>query len=109
MPRASSAALKRTVSPVAKPAPNKAAGSGKLGALPEWNLADLYPGLDSPEIKRDLAKIDADCLVFERAYKGKLAALAAGPDAGRVLVAAVKKYEVTDDLLGRLMSYASLL
>jgi oligoendopeptidase F len=109
MPQASSAAVKRTAKPVTKPAPTKAGGSGKLGALPEWNLADLYPGLDSPEIKRDLAKVDVDCLDFERAYKGKLADLAAGPDAGRALVAAVKKYESTDDLLGRLMSYASLL
>jgi oligoendopeptidase F len=25
-----------------------------LGVLPEWNLADLYPAMDAPEIKRDL-------------------------------------------------------
>ena len=23
-------------------------GSGGLGALPEWNLGDLYPAMDSP-------------------------------------------------------------
>ena len=26
-----------------------------LGALPEWNLADLYAGLDDPAVRRDLA------------------------------------------------------
>ena len=34
----------------AKPEPK-----GKLGALPEWNLADLYSGPDAPELKADLA------------------------------------------------------
>ncbi|HET9273808.1 MAG TPA: hypothetical protein VFO09_06035, partial [Methyloceanibacter sp.] len=26
----------------------------KLGGLPEWNLADLYPAPDSPKLKTDL-------------------------------------------------------
>ena len=26
----------------------------KLGALPEWDLKDLYAGLDSPKLKQDL-------------------------------------------------------
>ena len=26
----------------------------KTGKLPEWNLADLYAGIDAPEIARDL-------------------------------------------------------
>ena len=26
-----------------------------LGVLPEWNLDDLYAGLDDPALKRDLA------------------------------------------------------
>ena len=52
-----------------------------LGKLPEWNLADLYAGIDDPAVKRDLDRADADCVAFEEAYKGKLAALADG--AGR--------------------------
>ena len=44
-----------------------------LGKLPEWNLNDLYSGLDDPAIKRDLDRADADCIAFEEAYKGKLA------------------------------------
>src|ERR1700761_1820688 len=84
------------------------AGSA-LGTLPEWNLADLYAGLDDPAIKRDLDQIDADCLAFEEAFKGKLAALAQSPDGGSVLAEAVQRYEAIDDLMGRLGSYAGLL
>jgi len=80
----------------------------KLDALPEWNLNDLYPGLDSPEIKRDLEHADSDCVAFEKEFKGKLAQLAAGDGAGRALADAIRRYEAIDDRLGRLMSYASL-
>jgi oligoendopeptidase F len=80
-----------------------------LGALPEWNLSDLYSGLDDPAIKRDLDRADADCAAFEVAYKGKLAEMAASPQAGTALAATVKSYEAIDDLMGRLGSYAGLL
>src|SRR5512136_138038 len=82
--------------------------TSKLGVLPEWNLNDLYPGLDSPEIKRDLEQADSECATFERDFKGRLAAIAAGEGAGRALVEAVKRYEAIDDRLGRVVSYASL-
>src|ERR1700710_1156667 len=54
-----------------KPSPAKPAS--KTGKLPEWNLADLYSGIDAPEVARDLAKMDADCVAFETDFKGKLA------------------------------------
>ena len=76
--------------------------------MPEWNLNDLYPGLDSPEIKHDLELADDECLAFEQAFTGRRAELAAGDDANAGL-AAVKRYEALDDTLGRVMSYASLL
>jgi oligoendopeptidase F len=76
--------------------------------LPEWNLADLYAGLDDPAVKRDLDRADADSIAFEEAYKGKLAEMAEAADAGPELAAAVKRYEALDDLLGRLGSYAGL-
>ena len=79
-----------------------------LGALPEWNLGDLYSGLDDPAIKRDLDRADAECVAFEEAYKGKLAEMAGGPGAGAALAAAVRRYETIDDLMGRLGSYAGL-
>jgi oligoendopeptidase F len=77
-------------------------------ALPEWNLADLYPGLDAPEVKRDLDRVDADSVAFEETYKGRLADLAAAPGAGAALAAAIRRYEAIDDLAGRLISYATL-
>ncbi|MGE0521517.1 MAG: M3 family oligoendopeptidase [Variibacter sp.] len=79
-----------------------------LGALPEWNLADLYPGIDSPEVKRDLERANTECSAFEAAFKGKLAAIAAAPKGGGALADVVKRCEAIDDLLGRLMSFASL-
>ena len=82
--------------------------ASKLGALPEWDLSDLYPGLDSPELKWDLENAEARCVAFEADFKGKIAGLAAGPAAGEALAGAVKRYEALDDTLGRVMSYASL-
>src|SRR6186997_655141 len=80
-----------------------------LGKLPEWNLADLYPSHDSPQVQRDLERADADCVAFEETYKGKLAGLAGDADAGPKLAEAVKRYEAIEDVLGRLISYAGLL
>ena len=79
----------------------------KLGDLPEWNLRDLYPALDSPEVQRDLDLADSECAAFEQDFKGRLAALAAGE--GGALAKAVARYEAIDDRLGRLLSYASLM
>ena len=81
---------------------------GRLGALPEWNLADLYAGLDDPAIKRDLDRADADCAAFEEAYKGKLAGLAGALQGGAALAEVVRRYEAIDDLMGRIGSYAGL-
>ncbi len=80
----------------------------KTGKLPEWNLGDLYAGIDAPEIARDLEKMDSECVAFETDYKGKLADKTAGEDGGEWLAEAVKRYEAIDDLAGRLGSYASL-
>ena len=75
-----------------------------LGALPEWNLADLYPGMESPALVADLARAQTDSVAFETAYKGKLEALAR--DGG--LVEAILAYEALDELLGRIISFAGL-
>jgi oligoendopeptidase F len=89
----------------AQTAPQSAA---KTGILPEWNLADLYSGIDAPEVARDLQKMDADCVAFETDYRGKLAEHAATEDGGKWLAEAVRRYEAIDDLAGRLGSYAGL-
>jgi oligoendopeptidase F len=85
-----------------------AKASNKAGKLPEWNLADLYAGIDAPEVARDLQQMDADCVAFETDYKGKLAEHAAREDGGTWLAEAVKRYEAIDDLAGRLASFAGL-
>src|SRR5207248_9817867 len=60
-----------------KPATKPSGKAGPaLGRLPTWNLADLYPAIDAPQVKRDLDRADAECAAFEEAYKGKLGALA---------------------------------
>lgn len=80
----------------------------KTGKLPEWNLSDLYSGIDAPGVSSDLQKMDADCVAFETDYKGKLAEHVAKDDGGQWLAEAVKRYEAIDDLAGRLGSYAGL-
>ena len=86
-----------------------AGAKAALGALPEWNLNDLYSGLGDPAIKADLDRVDAECVAFETAYKGKLGDLARSAEAGAALAEPVRRYEAIDDLIGRLGSYAGLL
>jgi oligoendopeptidase F len=93
----------------AKSAVKRAVRSSSRPHLPEWNLDDLYRGLDDPAIKRDLDRTDAECAAFEEAYKSKLAGFAAAPDGGATLAAAVRRYEAIDDLMGRLSSFAGLI
>src|SRR4051812_5379738 len=109
MPSRSSALRKSSAQrkPAARKSP-KASSAPKLDKLPEWNLADLYSGIDAPEVARDLDRMDAECVAFERDFKGKLAEHAAREDGGAWLATAVKRYEAIDDLAGRLGSYAGL-
>ncbi|MBS7541159.1 M3 family oligoendopeptidase [Ancylobacter lacus] len=79
-----------------------------LGALPQWDLSDLYPGLDSPELAADLARAGAECAAFEADTKGRLGEVVAAPGAGAAMAAILKRYEGLEDLLGRLYSYAGL-
>jgi len=82
------------------------AGSGAgrdLGALPEWDLSDLYPAADSPALAADVARIETDCRTFAERYEGKLAELG-----GAGLAGAIAEYEAIDKTLGRIMSFAGL-
>src|SRR5580704_10905192 len=81
----------------------------RTGKLPEWNLADLYSGIDAPEVTRDLARMDVECVAFETDYKGRLAEQTATEGGGKWLAEAVRRYEAIDDLAGRLGSYAGLI
>ena len=103
----SSSALRKSTAP-RRPAVKTSAAKTRVGKLPEWNLADLYSGIDAPEVMRDLQKMDADCVAFETDFKGKLAEQTAGEGSGKWLAEAVRRYEAIDDLAGRLGSYAGL-
>ena len=80
-----------------------AGGRREFGSVPEWDLRDLYPGRDSPELARDLERAAKDADAFAAAYRGKLPGLT-----GAELGAAVAAYERLQETLERIMSYASL-
>ena len=80
-----------------------------LGPLPQWKLEDLYESPESPRFQSDLLRAGDDAKAFAGNYRGKLEGLASGPDGGERLFEAVRAYEALQDLMGRLMSYASLL
>src|SRR6201995_2686210 len=98
--------------PIAKKVEKKtsktSAPKSRTAKLPEWNLANLYSGIDAPEIARDMEKMDADCVAFETDYKGKLATGTANEDGGKWLAEAVRRCEAIDERAGRLGSYAGL-
>jgi oligoendopeptidase F len=104
----SASALRKPAKKSAAKNPAKKPTATKTGKLPEWNLADLYSGIDAPEVTRDLEKMDAECVAFETDYKGKLAAQISSEHGGKWLAGAVRRYEAIDDLAGRLGSYAGL-
>ena len=70
-------------------------------ALPAWDLSDLYPSPDSPEVEADFKRAEAMAVAFETKYAGKLP--------GDDLAAAIAEYERIEEILGRLGSYAGLL
>ncbi|MEC7488167.1 MAG: M3 family oligoendopeptidase [Pseudomonadota bacterium] len=74
-----------------------------LGPLPEWDLGDLYADPGSTDLDKDLTTAEADAKAFARSYKGRLADLD-GASLGVVIAA----YELLQDLIGRVMSYAQL-
>ena len=78
-------------------------GGEPFGNLPEWNLTDLYPSEDSPELASDMEWLETACAEFANDYEGKLAGLDADG-----LLAAVQRYEQIDVIAGRIMSFAGL-
>jgi len=89
--------------------PAAAGGKPKLGNLPEWNLADLYNGPDTPELKADLASSESAADAMQSRYAAKLAKLLDGGKGGAEIAQAVREYEALNDVMGRIVSYASLL
>jgi len=95
----------RKSSTMARTGAVRATKTSKLGAMPEWDLSDLYKAPDAPEIQRDLKVAAKEAARIKSAYQGRLAELA--KDGGK-LVVAIKDYEKLSDLAGKLGSYAGL-
>jgi oligoendopeptidase F len=74
-----------------------------LGTLPDWDLTDLYPAPDAPQIARDLDWLDAECAAFAADYQGRLATLSADG-----MLRAIERHERIEQVAGRVMSYAGL-
>jgi oligoendopeptidase F len=72
--------------------------------LPEWDLSDLYPAMNSPKLQDDKKALEKALKEFAARYKGKL--LTAAPD---TLAEALHAYETFQDRLGRIMSFADLI
>ena len=79
-----------------------------LGALPEWRLSDLYSGIDAQQFAADMQSATALAKQFADDYRGKLEGLASGVDGADALAQAVRRYESIQDLVGRVMAFASL-
>ena len=76
---------------------------GDMGDLPDWDLSDLYPGPDAPELKRDSDWLEEACASFASDYEGRLAELDATG-----LLDCVLRYEKIDMIAGRIMSFIGL-
>ncbi|MEX0853255.1 MAG: M3 family oligoendopeptidase, partial [Bauldia sp.] len=85
-----------------------AAASEALGELPEWNLGDLYAGMDAPGLQADLVRAASESAAFETRYKGKIVEFAERVDGGNQLADAVIAFEQLEELLGRIVSFAGL-
>jgi len=85
----------------------QSSASADLGQLPVWDLSDLYPAVDAPEVAADLKESLERSKTFETSYKGRLEELAKNNVAA--LVTAIRAYEDLEDLMGRLISFAGLI
>ena len=74
-----------------------------LGDLPQWDLDDLYPGIESDALEKDLADAEIRASDFADRHSGCLPEID-----GDALAAAIADYEQIDEILSRVVSYASL-
>lgn len=72
-----------------------------LANLPRWDLTDFYKNTQDPTIQRDLNTTKDKVSKFVENYAGKLTS-------GQSILSAIKDYEVIEDLMAKLMSYAFL-
>jgi len=75
-------------------------------ALPQWQLEDLYPSMDSKAYRDDLATSKHESAEFQKSYAGQLEQMAKSDPVK--LGEAVAAYEAIEERMGRIMSYAAL-
>ena len=73
------------------------------GALPGWDLSDLYPAPDSDEVQGDLTRAEAEAEALHHTFAGRVARLDDG-----TLGDLIARYEAVREILERLTSYAYL-
>ncbi|WP_460274897.1 M3 family oligoendopeptidase [Celeribacter sp. ULVN23_4] len=83
---------------------NAQSGHNAFGDLPDWDLTDLYPATDAPEVKRDLDWLEEACASFAEDFEGKLADLD-----GEGMHDCILRNERISQVAGRLGSFAGLL
>lgn len=83
----------------------KTADSLDLGQMPEWDLTDLFPSADGPELPAALEQAKRQAEAFETTYKGKLQKEGRN---GAFIAKAIQHYEAASDLLGRIGTFAFL-
>jgi oligoendopeptidase F len=71
--------------------------------LPNWDLSDLYSGINDIKITNDIALAKKAALVLESKYKGKVAELS-----GDQIAEILKEYENISTHLGRVITFAYL-
>ena len=80
-----------------------AAAKADAGALPGWDLSDLYPGPRSEEVRRDLEQAAAAAEALHEEFAGRV-----GDLDGETLGGLIARYEAIKETLERLTSYAYL-
>jgi len=78
--------------------------NNEFGDLQEWNLSDLYKGVDDPKIEEDTKKVDELSSKFADKYKGKIAKLNASE-----LLECLHEVDALSAVESRLGIYASLM
>ena len=74
-----------------------------LHGLPEWDLSDLYPSVDSPELATDRAWLVKECHGFNSDFAGKLSGLSSSD-----FLTCIHRLERICLVEGRIMSFAGL-
>ena len=71
---------------------------------PEWNLSDLYHGLDDPKLERDLQDLQQEAARFRERYRGRVAQLSAA-----AVLSCLRELESMAERSGYLYAFPSLM